>query len=192
MTVGKLFAINRLRKKKIFCINSRVINVTGSINCVCFDKVINLLEHGGSSKVIVVVFQTGTLTEDGLDMWGIIPVKENVFEDPLTDVRNLPEESPLLLGMATCHSLTLIDGSLFGDPLDVKVNFVLVNRSLWLIRGFLQMFESTGWILEEPGVKDTSKFDLLAPTIVKRNLSSNDQVRHFCFSKIALKVLRSS
>lgn len=41
MTVGKLYAINRLKDKKIFCINSRVINVTGSINCVCFDKVIS-------------------------------------------------------------------------------------------------------------------------------------------------------
>lgn len=39
MTVGKLYAINRLKRSKIFCMNSRVINVTGSINCVCFDKV---------------------------------------------------------------------------------------------------------------------------------------------------------
>lgn len=29
------------------------------------------------------------------------------------------------------------------------------------------MFESTGWILEEPEVADTSKYDLLAPTVVK-------------------------
>ena len=29
--------------------------LTGSINCVCFDK-------------------TGTLTEDGLDLWGVVPV----------------------------------------------------------------------------------------------------------------------
>ena len=29
------------------------------------------------------------------------------------------------------------------------------------------MFESTGWILEEPEIGDTSKYDLLTPTIVK-------------------------
>lgn len=29
----------------------------GSLNCICFDK-------------------TGTLTEDGLDLWGIVPVVE--------------------------------------------------------------------------------------------------------------------
>jgi cation-transporting ATPase 13A3/4/5 len=39
MTVGKMYAQNRLQACKIYCINSRVINVAGSINCVCFDKV---------------------------------------------------------------------------------------------------------------------------------------------------------
>lgn len=39
MTVGKLYAQNRLQARRIYCINSRVINVAGSINCVCFDKV---------------------------------------------------------------------------------------------------------------------------------------------------------
>ena len=29
------------------------------------------------------------------------------------------------------------------------------------------MFESTGWVLEEPDVEDTSKYDLLAPSVVK-------------------------
>ena len=39
MSMGKMYAQNRLQKHKIFCINSRVINVAGGINCVCFDKV---------------------------------------------------------------------------------------------------------------------------------------------------------
>jgi cation-transporting ATPase 13A3/4/5 len=34
--------------------------------------------------------------------------------------------------MATCHSLTIINDELSGDPLDLK------------------MFEATGWALEEP------------------------------------------
>ncbi|CAG2056962.1 unnamed protein product [Timema podura] len=38
MTVGKLYAQNRLKALNIFCMNSRVINVCGSLNCVCFDK----------------------------------------------------------------------------------------------------------------------------------------------------------
>lgn len=39
MTVGRFYAQIRLKRKEIFCISPRTINVSGSINCVCFDKV---------------------------------------------------------------------------------------------------------------------------------------------------------
>lgn len=39
MTIGAMHALMRLKKKKIFCISPRSINVSGSVNCVCFDKV---------------------------------------------------------------------------------------------------------------------------------------------------------
>jgi cation-transporting ATPase 13A2 len=47
MTAGTAFAINRLKKKKIFCISPPRVNVSGRVNLMVFDK-------------------TGTLTEDGL------------------------------------------------------------------------------------------------------------------------------
>lgn len=47
MTIGTVFAINRLKKKKIFCISPPRVNVSGRVNLMVFDK-------------------TGTLTEDGL------------------------------------------------------------------------------------------------------------------------------
>jgi P-type E1-E2 ATPase len=47
MTVGTVFAINRLKNKKIFCISPPRVNVSGRVNLMVFDK-------------------TGTLTEDGL------------------------------------------------------------------------------------------------------------------------------
>jgi len=34
----------------------------------------------------------------------------------------------LLTGMATCHSLTIIDGTLNGDPLDLKVSLKLERK----------------------------------------------------------------
>jgi hypothetical protein len=34
---------------------------------------------------------------------------------------NLIEPPLLLMGMATCHSVAIIDGVLRGDPLDLKV-----------------------------------------------------------------------
>ncbi|XP_058794306.1 polyamine-transporting ATPase 13A3 isoform X2 [Phymastichus coffea] len=129
MTVGRLVAQSRLQKHKIYCTSPRAINVSGSIDCVCFDK-------------------TGTLTEDGLDMWGVVTVGSNKFQVPVKDISSL-SLGEVLIGMVSCHSITIIDGQLIGDPLDLK------------------MFESTGWILEEPNVSDTSKFSMLFPTIVR-------------------------
>lgn len=129
MTVGRLVAQRRLEKKKIYCTSPRTINVSGSIDCICFDK-------------------TGTLTEDGLDMWGVVSVSDGKFQLPIKDIASL-SLSEVLIGMVTCHGITIIDNQLVGDPLDLK------------------MFESTRWMLEEPDVSDTSKFSMLFPTIVK-------------------------
>lgn len=35
------------------------------------------------------------------------------------------------------------------------------------------MFESTGWVLEEPEVADTSKYDLLVPSVIKPPKNEN-------------------
>jgi cation-transporting ATPase 13A3/4/5 len=53
-------------------------------------------------------------------MWGVLPVEGCRFQVAVKDMTQLKRE-PLQLGMASCHSLTLIDGALSGDPLDVKV-----------------------------------------------------------------------
>ena len=41
---------------------------------------------------------------------------------------DLDVHSPLVVAMATCHSLTIIEGNIAGDPLDLK------------------MFEASGWV----------------------------------------------
>jgi cation-transporting ATPase 13A3/4/5 len=55
LTAGLIYAQNRLRLHKIYCISPRTINICGTINTFVFDK-------------------TGTLTEDGLDLKCVIPV----------------------------------------------------------------------------------------------------------------------
>lgn len=130
MSVGRMYAQKRLQQKNIFCIAPRSINVSGSIDCVCFDK-------------------TGTLTEDGLDMYGVVPkTVTNTLQIPLKQIERLPFDH-LLFGMVSCHSITLMNGEMKGDPLDLK------------------MFESTSWKLEEANVSDDTKYDLLFPTVVK-------------------------
>ena len=43
-------------------------------------------------------------------------------------VGNLGHSDPLVAAMATCHSLTILEGEITGDPLDQK------------------MFEATNWV----------------------------------------------
>ncbi|EPY85268.1 hypothetical protein CB1_000389010 [Camelus ferus] len=109
LTTGIIYAQRRLKKRGIFCISPQRINVCGQLNLVCFDK-------------------TGTLTRDGLDLWGVVPCDGNGFQEvhSFASGRALPW-GPLCAAMASCHSLILLDGTIQGDPLDLK------------------MFEATSW-----------------------------------------------
>lgn len=102
LTAGLIYAQNRLRKQKIYCISPRTINICGTLDTFVFDK-------------------TGTLTEDGLDLKCVLPVVDNYFGDEIKDVSEFPKNSQLLEAMASCHSITRIHGDLAGDPLDCKM-----------------------------------------------------------------------
>ncbi|KAK2742253.1 p-type ATPase [Colletotrichum kahawae] len=128
LTIGTNFALNRLKKKQIFCISPQRVNVGGKLDIMCFDK-------------------TGTLTEDGLDILGVRVASPatgkftDVLSDPSTLVPSRNQRSgdaaqdsklkAALFTMATCHSLRVVDDELVGDPLDLK------------------MFEFTRWSFEE-------------------------------------------
>lgn len=129
LTVGTVYALSRLRKQQIYCISPQRVNLCGEIQLVCFDK-------------------TGTLTTDSLDIYGVKPVYRQSF-GPLVAQPSRLEHGPLLHGMATCHSLTSINGQLTGDPLDLK------------------MFQATGWSLQEPPGEDPNRFDSVITTIVR-------------------------
>ncbi|ELK31571.1 Putative cation-transporting ATPase 13A4, partial [Myotis davidii] len=109
LTTGIIYAQKRLKKRGIFCISPQRINVCGQLNLVCFDK-------------------TGTLTREGLDVWGVMPCDKNGFQEvhSFASGRALPW-GPLCAAMASCHSLILLDETIQGDPLDLK------------------MFEATNW-----------------------------------------------
>ena len=38
MSIGTQFSLNRLKKKKIFCINPSKVNMAGRVKVCCFDK----------------------------------------------------------------------------------------------------------------------------------------------------------
>uniref|UniRef100_A0A8C2Z3D1 ATPase 13A3 n=1 Tax=Cyclopterus lumpus TaxID=8103 RepID=A0A8C2Z3D1_CYCLU len=131
MTAGIVYAQRRLRRVGIYCISPQRINMCGQLNLVCFDK-------------------TGTLTEDGLDLWGVQTAEGGRFSPPEADaaIESLVN-TVFVAGMATCHSLTKIEGVLSGDPLDLK------------------MFSATGWILEEPTEEETALHNPIMPTVVR-------------------------
>ncbi|NXH35649.1 AT132 ATPase, partial [Myiagra hebetior] len=110
VTVGSIYAQNRLKKEGIFCISPPRINLCGKLRLVCFDK-------------------TGTLTEEGLDVWGVVPLEGQRFLPMVHDPRRLPAGA-LLWALAACHAVSPLRGQLVGDPVDLK------------------MLESTGWRLE--------------------------------------------
>lgn len=68
------------------------------------------------------------MTEDGLDLYAVLPHVNESFGEPVHNVSTLSAKSPLMQALASCHSLTSIDNHLTGDPLDLK------------------MFEATGWV----------------------------------------------
>lgn len=82
-----------------------------------------------SSPVIKrpLFFQTGTLTEEGLDVWGVMEGGPDGFSEMVPDPRLLPH-GHMLSGLACCHTVTLFKDQPLGDPLELK------------------MTESTGWV----------------------------------------------
>ncbi|CAB3243695.1 unnamed protein product [Arctia plantaginis] len=141
MTAGIVYSQQRLRKNKIFCVSPPRIIICGKLQVMCFDK-------------------TGTLTEDGLDFYAVIPsLTEKKFGECVVEVGALPVSSPLVQALASCHSLTSIQGELKGDPLDLK------------------MFEFTQWVLEEPGPENT-RYDNLTPAIVKPKPAQGEDLQN--------------
>lgn len=65
-------------------------------------------------------------------MWGVVPASDEGFQGPVKGCASSALPQPLVVGMATCHGIAILEGELVGDPLDLKT------------------FESTGWSLEEP------------------------------------------
>ncbi|KAJ2852596.1 hypothetical protein IWW36_000225 [Coemansia brasiliensis] len=131
MSIGMVFAAQRLRKMGISCISPSRINVASKVAVMLFDK-------------------TGTLTEEGLDMFGVHMASQHThsFVDMQTSIEEVVQSTSVsdkdaivdnvgisglstLCALATCHSLSMVDGVLVGDPLEVK------------------MVEFTGWRLDE-------------------------------------------
>ena len=108
MSCGIVFAIQRLKNQKIFCISPPRVNLAGRVTTFVFDK-------------------TGTLTEDGLSVHGVRPVTDEAsFSEFRPDAKDLlptndNRKRHFMEALANCTSITYVDGKLIGDPLDVEM-----------------------------------------------------------------------
>lgn len=106
------------------------------------------------------------MTEDGLDLLCVVPTNEKVFKTPVENVEGMPYDT-FLYGLVCCHSLTIIDNQIVGDPLDLKASASTIIYECFFISDLFQMFESTKWVMDEFDVADNNKFDMLFPTVLK-------------------------
>uniref|UniRef100_A0A674KAK0 ATPase cation transporting 13A2 n=1 Tax=Terrapene triunguis TaxID=2587831 RepID=A0A674KAK0_9SAUR len=151
MTVGTIYAQNRLKRHGIFCISPPRINLCGKIRLVCFDK-------------------TGTLTEEGLDVWGVVPVENNCFLPIVHEPRCLAD-GPLLYSLATCHSVSLLREQPIGDPMDLK----MVESTGWLRA--VQHFGTEVLVVMKPPPLEEQPHGMVSPCLVSAGI-----LRRFPFS----------
>jgi cation-transporting ATPase 13A3/4/5 len=102
MSIGTSFAIQRLRKKHVFCISPNHVNIGGKVDIICFDK-------------------TGTLTEEGLDVLGVHCCNESGEFTPMLSQVHEVNNDKAIHAMAACHQVKCINEEFVGDPLDIKM-----------------------------------------------------------------------
>ncbi len=101
--------------------------------------------------------KTGTLTEEGLDLYGIRPLKKRLnntfkFEALIVNFNEIPLEFEKI--MASCHGLTIVNDVIIGDPLEIK------------------MFECVGWSLTEGEKTELTKLDKKISILKRFDFSS--------------------
>ena len=158
--IGITYALTRLKRDKIICINTDRVNIAGKVNMIVFDK-------------------TGTLTEDLSDIKGFLPTtffegNKVIFDNFIINCnlnskrafhhyknkklsslhdKNGDLNQLFIECLACCHSITRVNNKLIGDPIDVK------------------MFESTDWTFTE------NKNDDLIGTYVRPNQEEDLQIK---------------
>ncbi|KAJ2801361.1 hypothetical protein H4R21_002818, partial [Coemansia helicoidea] len=106
LLAGQSMAVQRLKRKQIFCVEPRRVLMGGKVQLFCFDK-------------------TGTLTREGLEFYGVQPATRptggpgsghfGAFAPDLAASDELFQA-----GIASCHAVTELEGQLIGNPVDIE------------------------------------------------------------------------
>ena len=145
MTVGIAYALARLSKSKIFCIDPHKINSAGLIKSIVFDKTGTLTDEslGFAGVVLSENGKFNPLIEDISDFvqaysdikkWSSVSSSNFVQNEECKEQNNQLDSAKLhcVEWMVSCHSIAQIEDTFIGDPLEIE------------------MFKVTGWdIIEE-------------------------------------------
>lgn len=96
LSIAVFYAIRRLKQGKINVSLPNSINIAGKVKMTVFDK-------------------TGTLTEEGLTLQCVLSATDGHISEELTI--NVPQQ--MRLALASCHTLSIIDNKICGDPIDI-------------------------------------------------------------------------
>ncbi|EGC37100.1 hypothetical protein DICPUDRAFT_97366 [Dictyostelium purpureum] len=145
MTVGTSFGLSRLKKTNIYCISPPRLNMAGKIQVFCFDKTGTLTEEGldllgiittklsfksknsfspVSSPSLNSIAANTTASNNASNnsnysFNNISYLEEGLFYNQ--DQQPDEENNIFKYLMASCHSLSIINGQVSGDPLEIKV-----------------------------------------------------------------------
>eukprot|EP00210_Caulerpa_lentillifera_P008560 g8165.t1 len=97
LSIAVNHSLIQLMRKRIFCTEPFRIPFAGAVDVCCFDK-------------------TGTLTDDWMTLEGVAATSVGPGSMELIPVKQLPLEISRVL--ASCHSLTVVNRQLMGDPLE--------------------------------------------------------------------------
>jgi cation-transporting P-type ATPase 13A2 len=117
MTAGTVFALSRLRKRRIYCISPPRVNVAGRVNMMVFDKTGTLTEEGltvfgfrGAEKAIIGGREQNVFGQFSHECQGYQPINQKwwaergIRENLISDTKTL-----FLEALATCHSITYVN-----------------------------------------------------------------------------------
>jgi predicted P-type ATPase len=110
LVIGQSVSSERLRSKGILCVDLNRITLAGKVKVFCFDK-------------------TGTLTKEGIEFMGAHEVNHQLkkFGEVCNDFSYF--SSVMQLAMQTCHSISLVQGRIVGNFVDVEM-FKASNGSI--------------------------------------------------------------
>jgi cation-transporting ATPase 13A3/4/5 len=156
--IGTYVALYRLREKGIYCISPPRISMAGKISVFCFDKTGTLTEEGLS----VSGFRTASMKSENHSTFGRFYRSTEGFQpsDMYTNQKVYEEyakksKSLLVECIASCHSLTRVDGNIIGDSLDIE------------------MFKSSEWILDEPEVGGDNPDEMISAFVMPNEQQKN-------------------